>query len=120
MVPVSLFPLVPPKGSQTTPVAGMALIDTGARVTCIDRKAAAQAQLPTVGSGKMASATHAEEIVPIFAGNIQIAGLGNISANRAYGANLEPQGIIALIGRDVLKQMILFYNGTDGTFTLSA
>jgi len=72
-------------------------------VTCVDRTAAAKALLPTVGSGKMTSATHAEEIVPIFAGQIQVQGLGEISAHRAFGANLEPQGIIALIGRDVLN-----------------
>ena len=67
----------------------------------------------------MASATHPEEIVPIFAGQIQVQGLGEINAHRAFGANLETQGIVALIGRDVLKQLVLIYNGTDGSFTLS-
>lgn len=67
----------------------------------------------------MASATHAEEVVPIFAGQIQVQGLGEINAHRAFGANLEPQGIIALIGRDVLKQLVLIYNGADGSFTLT-
>ena len=36
-----------------------------------------------------------------------------------FGANLEPRGSIALIGRDELKQLVLIYNGTDGSFTLS-
>ena len=88
-------------------------------MTCIDRAAAAEALLPTVGSTKMASASHADEMVPIFAGHIQVQGVGTINAVRAVGANLKPQGIIALIGRDILKQLVLVYNGTDGSFSLS-
>jgi hypothetical protein len=38
---------------------------------------------------------------------------------RAMGAALEPQGIIALIGRDVLSVCTLFYNGLTGQITLS-
>ena len=35
------------------------------------------------------------------------------------GAALEPQGLLALIGRDVLARCTLFYNGTTGEFTLA-
>lgn len=102
------------------PVAGQALIDTGASSTCIDRATAEAAGLAVVDSGPMTSATHADEIVPIFAGKLDIAGLPNdITMHRAYGANLAPQGLIALIGRDALKSCVLVYNGPDGSFSLS-
>jgi len=32
---------------------------------------------------------------------------------------LQSQGIHALIGRDILSQCVLYYNGASGTFTLA-
>lgn len=101
------------------PVAGHALIDTGASSTCIDQTAATKAGLAVVGSGPMHSATHADEIVPIYAGLMNIHGLSNVETRSAYGVNLAPQGLIALIGRDVLSKCILVYNGIDDSFSLS-
>ena len=106
--------------SLPTPVVGLALIDTGASATCIDRNAAERAGLALVDSGPMTSATHDKEIVPIFAGRLKLEGLEQyVNAHRAYGATLESQGLIALIGRDVLAGCVLVYNGPDGSFSLS-
>ena len=102
-----------------TPVTGMALIDTGASATCIDRSAAAKAGLAIVDSGRISSATHANEVVPIFAGRLEIHGLSPVNTFRAYGVNLETQKLIALFGRDLLARCVLVYNGTDGSFSLS-
>jgi len=68
----------------------------------------------------MSSATHVDETVPIYAGKIEILGI-SISVNvlKAYGSNLQAQGLIALIGRDVLNKCVLVYNGPDGSFSLS-
>lgn len=125
-VQISLSPLEEQIKSLTdrgkdipTPVVGHALIDTGASSTCIDQDAANRAGLAVVDSGPMHSATHANEIVPIFAGLMKIHGLSNIEAGRAYGVNLDSQGLIALIGRDVLSKCILVYNGIDNSFSLS-
>ena len=102
------------------PVVGWALIDTGAHSTCVDREAAARAGLAVVDSAPMTSATYAHEIVPIFAGQLDITGIPqNVVVNRAYGANLAAQGLVALIGRDLLASCILIYNGPDGSFSLS-
>lgn len=102
------------------PVSGFALIDTGASITCIDQGAADRAGLAVVDSGPITSATHEAEIVPIYAGKLDIAGLvTNLTTHRAYGANLASQGLIALIGRDALKRCVLVYNGLDGSFSLS-
>lgn len=102
------------------PVSGFALIDTGASSTCIDQNAAEGAGLAVVDSGPMSSATHANEIVPIYAGKIEIIGMSiSVNVMRAYGVNLNSQDLIALIGRDLLSQCVLVYNGLEGSFSLS-
>ena len=90
----TLLPLEPPSiigESATTsdPVLGWALIDTGATVTCIDQKAAQKAGLRIVGTGPVASATHSNEVVPIFAAQLIFEGLKSWDATIAYGTNLE-------------------------------
>ena len=107
------------KGDIPTPVAGTALIDTGASVTCIDQSAARKAGLAIVDSGGISSVTHTNEVVPIFAGRLNIHGLSPVNTFRAYGVNLESQNLIALIGRDLLASCVLVYNGTDDSFSLS-
>ncbi len=42
-----------------------------------------------------------------------------LNAPRAMGAALATQGILVLIGRDVLQSCTLFYNGPAGQFTLT-
>ena len=105
--------------SIPAPIPGLALVDTGASTTCIDQDAATQAGLAVVDSGPMHSATHANEIVPIFAGRLMINGFIAVEANRAYGATLAAQGLVALIGRDILARCQLNYNGVDGSFSLA-
>lgn len=102
------------------PVTGHGLIDTGASATCIDQKAATMAGLAVVDSGPLHSATHANEIVPIYAGRFAIQGLHqNIDTTKAYGANLDSQNLIILIGRDVLSRCVLVYNGPESSISLS-
>ena len=43
----------------------------------------------------------------------------SIEVPMAIGAVLASQGIIALIGRDLLRHCTLFYNGIGGELTLS-
>jgi len=42
-----------------------------------------------------------------------------LNSPRTMGANLAAQGLLILIGRDVLAMCNLFYNGPAGQFTLS-
>lgn len=76
-------------------------------------------EIPIVDTGRMTSATHHDENVPIFAARIEIQGFRSVDAPRAFGANLAPMDIIALIGRDVLKSSIMIYNGTTGQFSIT-
>lgn len=50
---------------------GLALVDTGAAATGIDREAAMRIGLPVVDTTKVTSATHSDEIVPVFAASVQ-------------------------------------------------
>ena len=67
----------------------------------------------------MATASHAEHEVLVFAGKLVIPDFTDIDLEYAVGANLDGQNAIALIGRDVLQSAVLVYNGTDGTVSLS-
>jgi predicted aspartyl protease len=101
-----------------TPKTGLALIDTGASNTCIDEQAAKELGLPVIDVGTMLSATHQKvpcNIYPVLI-NTPIVSL---NSPRTMGAALAAQGLLILIGRDVLQQCNLFYNGPIGQFTLS-
>ena len=100
------------------PVNGLALIDTGAAATCVDESLARRVGLAVVDAGPISSATHEHHVVPIFACRLEISGLGTINCPRAMGVTIENQGLVAVIGRDVLKSTVLIYNGSEGTYSL--
>ena len=103
-----------------TPSAGLALIDTGASVTCVDDTLAQQLGLPAIDVVQMMSASHAATQQNVYPIEIEIVGSAiRINVPRAIGAALAAQGIVALIGRDFLQHCTLFYNGITGAITLS-
>lgn len=104
-----------------TPVSGLALIDTGASDTCIDNAAAQAMGLPVIDVVTMTSATHVNEPCHVHPISIEVSGVSiTIEAPRALGANLAPQGLLLLIGRNVLQHCNFIYNGIAGNITLSA
>ncbi len=106
--------------SLPQPVSGNALIDTGASTTCIDEKIARQMKLPAIDVVSMASASHAATQQNVYPVQMQIVGSPiRVEIPRAIGANLQSQGIIALIGRDYLRHCTLHYNGVTGEITLA-
>jgi len=102
------------------PVSGLALIDTGASTTCIDEAAAKKLRLPIVNVVKLASASYSATPANVYPIRVEVAGLPiSFNAPMAIGAPLNSQGLIALIGRDLLLYCTLFYNGISGQITLS-
>jgi predicted aspartyl protease len=99
--------------------AGLALIDTGASVSCIDEQAAQDMKLPVVDVGKMTSASHDSHPCNLYPIQIVLPAGIAFGAPRAMGASLAAQGLIAIIGRDILQVCTLFYNGNAGQITLS-
>ena len=118
-VQAALSPLPDQSGTVRESVTGNALLDTGAGATCVDIEAAKVAGLATVDSGPLASATDESTIVPIYAGHIDLGNGLAIDVRRAYGARLQAQSLIALIGRDAFAAGVLVYNGLDGSFSFS-
>lgn len=126
MVTVSLRPIeeqrrVMAERGEPIPAAidGLAMIDTGASVTCVDEAAAGRAGLNVVDRGTISSASHSAHSVPVFACDIDVAGLGRIRLPRAMGATLESQGLLAIIGRDALGSAVFIYNGPSGSFSIA-
>jgi len=101
-----------------TPKSGLALIDTGASNTCVDEQAAKDLGLPVIDVANMQSASHEKHECNIYPVQI-ITPIVTLNAPRAMGAALAPQGLLVLIGRDVLQNCNPFYNGPMGQFTLS-
>ena len=102
-----------------TPKSGLALIDTGASNTCIDDDVARELGLPVIDIAHMQSASHAKHQCNVYPVTIDIPGVVNLNSPRTMGAALAGQGLLALIGRDVLGRCTLFYNGPLGQITLS-
>lgn len=100
------------------PKSGLALIDTGASNTCIDEQAAKELGLPVIDVANMQSASHEKHPCNIYPVQI-ITPIVTLNAPRAMGAALVSQGLLVLIGRDVLQSCALFYNGPAGQFTLT-
>ena len=119
MVPVTRHPLPGGPATAANPVSGRALIDTGASMTCVDRRAAERAGLAVVDSAPMHAATRSGEIVPVFAGRLVLQGFVNADTVGADGANSERQGPVALTGRDILAKCQLVYHGNDGLVSLA-
>jgi len=106
--------------SLPPPEVGLALIDSGATSTSIDDDAARKLRLPAIDIVAVASASHASTQQNFHPIQIEVRGLPiTISAPRAIAAPLASQGLLVLIGRDVLQHCTLFYNGPAGSFSLS-
>ena len=103
------------------PVSGHALIDTGAIATCIDADTAKSLNLPVIDVVKMASASHPATDANVYPVRLEIIGSPKpieFNVARAIGAPLKVQGLIALVGRDVLAHCTLIYQGGIGSVTL--
>jgi predicted aspartyl protease len=102
------------------PVTGLALIDTGASNTCIDDETAQSMNLPIIDVGSMHSASHIKAPSNIYPVTVEIIGFRiHFQSPRTMGAALKEQGLLMLLGRDVLQRCTLFYNGPTGQITLS-
>ena len=108
-----------PGEAMPTAVEGLALVDAAASRTRVDQDAASRADLNGIDRGSISSVSHSAHSAPAFAGEIEVAGLGQIRLPRAMGVTLANQGLIAVIGRDALRGTDFVYNGHNGHFPIS-
>jgi predicted aspartyl protease len=104
-----------------------ALVDTGASCTCVDLTVLQQLAIPTTGTTPLLTPSTGQtphtvnqydvSIVIVFGNPFKV--LFGAHTMPVVEADLRPQGILALIGRDVLLTGILQYNGETELFTLA-
>lgn len=103
--------------SQATQIP--ALVDTGASECCIDDALAQQIGLSVVDRQRVAGVGGTTE-VNFYLGHLVIPALGFYQWGKFAGVHLQAgnQPHQALIGRNMLKGMILIYDGLVGTVRL--
>ena len=117
------------------PQSGRFLVDTGASVTVVDPALIGPLGLtpknfmlvatPTTGTTPPLRPVYDVQIIlpPSFTPrSAQLGPSGVMPHMRALSVvatDMRPQGIDGLIGRDVLENVLLIYNGHTGTYTLA-
>lgn len=112
---------------QPPPVPGvfnvnrvLALIDTGATQSCIDEALAQQLQLPLVNQ-QSAAGVGGVHVLNVYLAYIALPLLGHLQAGLFIGAQLAAGGMAhrALIGRTLLADTLLVYDGRTGSVKLA-
>lgn len=100
--------------------SGLALIDTGATLCSVDESVVRQLGIPPFGYTQVAGATGSSDQAT-YPASLSFPGtsIPNITFVDFIGAPLAPLGILVLIGRNVLSQFVLVYNGPGGHVSLS-
>lgn len=105
-------------------VQGLFLIDTGASGTCVDPTLIAKLGLPPTGAAPMQ--TPSTNGTPVQCNLYDVSvfipdGQGGFMtpALPVMECNLAAQGILGLIGRDILNRCTLIYNGSANFVTLA-
>jgi len=101
------------------PVVGLGLIDTGAEITGVDLPAIQQLGIPSIRQINVGAAT-GQQMTTVHPVSFAFpGGFPEIQFNSVIACDLQGQGIIALIGRDVLRHMLFVYNGITGTYSFA-
>ena len=106
------------EGGIPSPIKGDGLIDTGASITSIDLNVADKLALGVTGTRKLGT-TGGPRDAPTYAFRFNLAGMLELDCPQGVGCDLSGQGIILLIGMDLLSRCLFVMNGPDGSFTLS-
>lgn len=120
-VPTTLANLWDKQGLQIpAPQPGVALLDTGASRSCVDREAIQKLGIPSIGIERVYTPQGNEEQQK-FPVRLSFPGstLPTVEFGSAYGSTLKEQGLLALIGRDLLTHFSFIYNGPGGFISLA-
>jgi hypothetical protein len=102
-------------------VKGKGLIDTGAAVSCIDDSIATKLNVKPTGVAR-GHGMSGESIRNLYSVQISIVAAPQqkwtFESTRIMGVEIEKQGLIALIGRDFLRNGIMIYSGFSGIVDL--
>lgn len=101
-------------------ISGLALVDTGAGLCAVDESAIHQLGIAPYGFTDISGAT-GTAIQATYPASLSFPGtpIPNITFFDFVGSPLSPLGILVLIGRNVLAQFVLVYDGPGGQVSLS-
>lgn len=111
-------------GVPIRPFCAKGLIDTGASHTSVDPSIITELQISPVGTGTALSSTTTREAdiysvnLYIYTANPQIAPRQFPNLSVSVSDLYSRHGFHALIGRDVLSQCVLIYQGINNVYTL--
>lgn len=102
------------------PITGFALIDTGASKTCVEAQAISGLGVTPINRIKVQTPSGSTQQY-LYPARVAFPGttLPSIEFSSVVGSTLAAQGIVALIGRDVLARFLLVYNGPAGLYSLA-
>ena len=98
------------------------LIDTGASITAISNAVYRTLQPSLSGMTPLRLPGKSQVLVPMYAVRLQFE--GHLAKNRWFDLDVvvaDPgsPGVQVLVGMDVLAQLVLFYEGVNGTMILT-
>lgn len=103
-------------GKKPPSKVGNVLLDTGASHTCFDKSVAKELGLKVIDIGPLHTPLGTDPLSPRYEGQVIING-HPFHVARICGVTLSNQGLIALIGRDILSRGKLEYDGRTGIVT---
>lgn len=107
------------EGKKSPIIRGVALIDTGASICAVDQQIFQKLKISPIGATQVRTPT-ITQIQNIYPVTFRFPQLRlTAESTGVIGSNLQNQGIIALIGRDLLTNFVFIYNGSGGSFTLA-
>ena len=108
------------KFSVPNPASGNALIDTGSTLCAVDESIVKSLGIPPTGSEAILTPGGPSQR-PTYPASLSFPGttLPNISFTNFIGSPLQASGIVAIIGRNVLKDFVFVYNGPGGFVSLA-
>ena len=103
------------------PIDGYALFDTGASVTCVDESVLVQLDILPVGIMNVSTPSDPSKAVNTYTCALYFPGrpLQDIDPSFVAGVQLQNQGYIALIGRDILRNILMIYDGPGARITFA-
>ena len=107
---------------QTQLSVERALVDTGAKVCCIDEALASRLDLTPIGRKTVVANVHEKRPCRIFVAHVQLEDLELLSPWRFTAfpitENMGPDFKV-ILGRDVLTRLLLRYDGVTGSVRLT-
>lgn len=107
-------------GGTGQPMTLTAMIDSGASISCIMTDKAQAIGLPQVSQTQLGG-VGGMTMAPVYGAALNLTQFGvNVDPVQIAGVSNPLPGVDMLVGRDILKNLIFTYKGSEGAFTLAS